>query len=109
MSRFWDKVKTFLGMEISLTDEPVVEQVAEEKPKRKRAPAKRKTTRKRKPAAKKPRTRKKKTVKEEVTEFEKPIEAEVAAVNTEDESVQVVESFQDTTFLTDSDKDDKVS
>ena len=107
MSKFWDKVKHFLGMEITLTEEKVEE--VQEMPKRKRAPAKRKTTRKRKPTSKKPRSRKKKVVKEEVSEFEKPLEAEIATIDEEKETIEVVQNFADTTILTDTDKDGKVS
>lgn len=108
MSKFWDKVKHFLGMEISLSEEKV-EETQQEKPKRKRAPAKRKTTRKRKPTSKKPRSRKKKVVKEEVTEFEKPLEAEIATIDEEKDTIEVVQNFADTTILTNTDKDGKVS
>lgn len=99
MSRFWDKVKSFMGKSLELTDQPTVVESVEVKPKRTRNPRKKKAAAKKpvkkkppakrkKPAAKRP---SKKKVVEVVQEFEPPISDEIVIVKED----SVVEGFEE--------------
>jgi hypothetical protein len=103
MSRFWEKVKTFMGMKIDLTEDIDVAPKPEPKkrvaPKRKaKQPKKKKPTaaKKKKPAAKKKKPSVKKApktpVKEEVVEvFEKELPEPQIVL---DEKIELVSEFE---------------
>jgi len=99
MSRFWDKVKTYMGMQMDLVEreEPIAEE-AKKKPVRKRKVAAKKPVKK-KPVKKKPTKRKstakKKPVKKKIIEkqvvqgFEKPLPEPVVEVK--EDAIEVPE------------------